>query len=66
MSKIRELERAVRELTPEDLSAFRAWFTEFDARLWDQQIETDVAQGHLDSLADEALTDLREGRCTDL
>ena len=66
MSKVRELERAVSELTPEDLSAFRAWFTEFDARLWEQQIETDVAQGRLDSLADEALTDLREGRCTDL
>jgi len=66
MSKVRELERAVRELTPEDLSDFRAWFTEFDARLWDQQIETDVAQGRLDSLADEALTDLREGHCTDL
>ena len=66
MSKIRELERAVRELTPEDLLAFRDWFTDFDARLWDQQIETDVAQGRLDSMSDEALTDLREGHCTDL
>jgi len=66
MSKVRELERAVRELTPEDLSGFRAWFTEFDARLWDQQIEADVAQGRLDSLSDEALTDLTEGHCTDL
>ncbi|MBN3874241.1 hypothetical protein [Nostoc sp. JL33] len=31
-------------LSPEDLAAFRAWFTEFDAAAWDKQIEKDVAQ----------------------
>lgn len=61
-----EIEQAVRQLSSEDLSAFRAWFVEFDAELWDQQFEADVADGRLDALAEKALQHLREGRCTDL
>jgi hypothetical protein len=30
MRTLNEIERAVSELSPEDLAAFRAWFTEFD------------------------------------
>lgn len=66
MNKVRELEQAVLELTPDDLVAFRAWFTEFDACLWGKQIEIDIALARLDNLADEALEDLSEGRCIDL
>ena len=36
------------------------------AENWDKQFEKDVQAGRLDSLASEALEDLREGRCTDL
>lgn len=53
-------------LSPQELAAFRAWFAEYDAKLWDDQFERDVAAGRLDALAAEALEDLREGRCTDL
>ncbi|MFL5385498.1 MAG: hypothetical protein ACJ8GN_23495 [Longimicrobiaceae bacterium] len=49
-----EIERAVSELTPEELSRFRAWFLDFDARNWDEQFEADVAAGRLRHLADEA------------
>ena len=66
MSTIEEAKQAVQQLSPTDLAAFRAWFTDFDAEIWDQQFERDVAAGRLDALADEALQDLREGRCTDL
>jgi hypothetical protein len=66
MSSIQEIEQAIRQLSPEDLSAFRAWFIEFDATFWDIQLENDIAVGRLDKLADEALLDLHEGRCTDL
>jgi hypothetical protein len=47
------------------LAAFREWFVQLDAEAWDRQIEEDVAAGRLDSLAEEALEDLRQGRCTD-
>ncbi len=66
MSTVQEIETAVRSLSRQELSAFRAWFSEFDAAAWDKQFEEDVTAGHLDSLADEALRDLREGRCRDL
>lgn len=65
MSTIEQIEDAVRRLSPAELAEFRKWFAEFDGALWDRQIENDVAAGRLDRLADEALRDLREGRCTD-
>lgn len=66
MSTVQDIEKAVSKLAPNDLSAFRTWFAEFDAAVWDKQFEQDVAAGRLDKLADEALNDLREGRCTNL
>ena len=66
MSNVNEIEEAVRRLDPAELAAFRAWFAEFDAELWDRQLELDVAEGRLDHLAEGALRDLRGGRCTDL
>ena len=66
MGPVQDIKEAVRQLSPEDLAAFRAWFAEFDAGVWDQEFEEDVAAGRLDRLADEALRELREGRCTDL
>jgi len=62
MSTIQEIERAVSDLPPEELSRFRAWFLEFDAQVWDEQLESDVASGRLRALADEACADLRAGR----
>lgn len=62
MTRIEEIERAVQDLAPEDLREFRRWFREFDARIWDEELERDIEAGRLDSLADEALKDLHEGR----
>ena len=66
MSTVKEIENAVRSLSPGELAAFRAWFVSFDADAWDLQFEQDAKSGRLDQFADEALRDLREGRCTDL
>jgi hypothetical protein len=64
MSTIQEIETAVTQLSPEQLADFRAWFTEYDAQKWDAQIAEDATLGRLDTLADEALADLRAGRTT--
>jgi len=66
MSTVAEIEAAISRLSRQDLVAFRDWFKEFDAEAWDRQFEEDVKAGKFDALADEALRDLREGRCTDL
>ena len=65
MSTIQQIEEAVRNLSTEERSAFRAWFAEFDAEEWDHQFEADVTSGRLDWLVEEARRDLREGNCTD-
>lgn len=64
MGTVKEIEDAVLRLSTAELAAFRAWFVESDAEAWDRQVETDVKAGRLDALADEALEDLRVGRCT--
>jgi hypothetical protein len=66
MSTVKEIESAVSKLSRNELHSFRSWFQEFDAEAWDQQFEQDVRAGRLDALADEALGDLRAGRCKEL
>jgi len=66
MKTIHEIERAVSDLPPEELSRFRAWFFEFDAQIWDEQVESDIVSGRLKALANEARADLRSGRASPL
>jgi hypothetical protein len=62
MSRVEKLESQITELSPEELSALREWFIEFDARAWDRQFEADVKGGRLDSVAERALEDHAAGR----
>ena len=66
MSTVQEIEQAVARLTPEELTSFRDWFAEFDARIWDQQFEDDAKSGKLDKLANEAIADFRAGKSKEL
>ena len=66
MSEIEVLERKIESLSPEDLAKFRAWFLEFDARVWDAQIEADAKAGKLDRLINEALADYEAGKAREL
>jgi hypothetical protein len=63
---VQDLEKAVAQLPPEELAAFRAWFEAFDAARFDERIARDAASGRLDQLADEALADHRRGRSREL
>jgi hypothetical protein len=66
MSTAEEIESAVSGLPPEELRRFRIWFDQFDADSWDRQWEEDAKAGRLDHLADQAIQDFRQGRCTEL
>ncbi len=55
MSTVQEIERAIENLTDEELAEVRAW-------LWDRDIARDAAAGRLDALADEALLEHRSGK----
>jgi hypothetical protein len=66
MAKVENIEKQVRELSPQELTEFREWFAAFDAEIWDRQFEADVEAGKLDSLAERALRAHAEGRSTKL
>ena len=59
---IHEVEQAIRELSPDELTHFRQWFEEFDASLWDEQFEQDVRSGKLDKPAKKAIEDFYGGK----
>jgi len=66
MTTVYEIETAVAHLPQQGLTEFRAWFDAFDAKNWDDQIQTDAVSGKLDALANEALRDFSEGRSRSL
>lgn len=66
MSDIEQLERTVSNLSPTDLAQFRTWFLEFDARVWDEQIETDLKAGKLNALIAEARAEFEQGKARPL
>jgi len=62
MTKVEDIEAAIAGLSPEDLARLRAWFEDFDARLFDEKIERDAKAGKLDQLAAEARAEHEAGR----
>ena len=63
---VKEIQKAVASLSPQELARFRRWFEAFDAQRWDEQIEADVHTGKLDPLAEQALHDYEAGRFNEL
>ena len=66
MTNLERIEREVQNLHHRELTAFREWFREFDADLWDQQIKNDAAAGKLDGIAEEAIAEHHAGNSTEL
>jgi len=66
MTTVEDIKDAVSKLTPEQLARFRAWFEEFDARLFDGKIERDAKAGKLDRLAEDAVRAYRKGLAREL
>jgi hypothetical protein len=62
MTKVEDIEKAVEQLSPQELLRFRAWFEEFDARRFDARIERDAKAGKLDKLMAEARANHAAGR----
>ena len=48
------------------MAAFRVWFDEFDAAMWDNQFEEDAKSGKLDIVADSAIADYKKGKFKEL
>ena len=54
---LKELEKAVAKLSPEEVAAFREWFDRFDMDERDRQIARDGESGKLEKLIEQAKRD---------
>lgn len=66
MTKVKQIERAVENLTRDELEAFRDWFLNYEATIWDTQMEADIKAGKLDKVALEAIAAHNSGRSREL
>ncbi len=58
---VTEIESAIEKLPPDEVSKLSRWLEEFEARIWDKQIERDLQNGNLQDLIEEAEKDFAEG-----
>ncbi len=66
MVTVKDLEKAIIDLSSDKLAEFRAWFESFDAAQWDKQFEEDAASGKLDRVAENAINDYNKGKAKPL
>ena len=66
MGKLENIERQIKDLSPQEMTELREWFAAFDAEAWDRQFEADVRAGKLDALAEKALQAHASGTTTKL
>lgn len=66
MSTVQEIENAVEQLSEEEFKNFRAWFDRYESDAWDQKIADHIESGKFDVLANEALSELQNGKATKL
>ncbi len=59
---VKEIETAIAKLPPAKIAELAKWFEEYQAQIWDRQIERDLKAGRLDSLLEEAKQDFEWDR----
>lgn len=61
MNKLKEIEQTVLTLSDNEFQALYHWIVELGNQKWDEQIEKDSADGLLDDMANQAITDHKKG-----
>jgi hypothetical protein len=62
MTKLEKIEQDIALLSKADLKKLSTWLEEFNADLWDKQIENDAAAGKLDRLISAAKAQAAAGK----
>jgi hypothetical protein len=65
MKTVEEIEREIQKLPPSGVAKLSTWLAEYDAKVWDKQIEEDAASGRLDFLFEEADKERKSGKLRD-
>lgn len=63
---VAEIESAIEKLPPDEVSKLSEWFAEFEARVWDEEIERDLQIGKFKSLIQETEKDFADEKCQPL
>ena len=58
---VSEIESAIAQLPAEEFAELMAWLQEHYDRVWDQQVENDLAAGRLNALISEADDEYPQG-----
>lgn len=61
MEKLTQLENSVSKLSNNEFDEFRQWFWQYENERWDVQLEQDIKENKLDSLANEAIENYKKG-----
>ena len=64
--KVDAIKSAIASLPRSEVIKLGEWFRQFEAQVWDAQLQGDIKAGKLDRVAKEALADFEAGRCTEL
>jgi hypothetical protein len=63
MSNLEQIEAAILSLPSHEFERLRTWFLDLDYERWDEQLERDIVDGTLESLAQEAIAEFESGHC---
>lgn len=63
---VKEIEQAIAQLPRSEVTELSQWFEEFQAQMWDEQIERDAKAGRFDELMEQAKAQYAAGQCKPL
>jgi hypothetical protein len=66
MSTLEQIEAAILTLSSDEFQRLRQWFFDVDYERWDEQLEKDIADGKLEALAEEAISEFKAGHCREI
>ncbi|NET32055.1 MAG: hypothetical protein F6K19_08635 [Cyanothece sp. SIO1E1] len=61
MSTVEQIEAAILKLPSDEFQVLKEWFLNLDYQRWDEQLETNIAEGKLEAFAQEAISDFAAG-----
>lgn len=61
---VKEIENAITQLSPKEWAELSAWFADYQAEVWDEQIERDLEAGRLDALLEEVDEEYEAGEAS--
>jgi predicted esterase len=66
MRRVEEIKAEIAELNPVEVRKVAKWLVEYEAGLWDKQIENDADAGKLDRFIKEAFEEYSQGKTRQL